>query len=199
MLCVCVSLSPPNLPQIGDKRVDFEDLPEQWQQNDAGILEAIQLGFNMGQASPSATGLVSYINETQAEKIAALDQRIIDTLAASDADLKAATKLSTENVKKALATFEECSASGLGYEDGACTSQAWVVAEADTDCTDDNKGALRYASDDSGLELCKGKDGGWSGVAPPSLGKNAASAGKNCAALKTAGASNGNGLYVWTI
>lgn len=76
--------------KIGDKIVNFEDLPEQWQQNDAGILEAIQLGFNMGQASPSATGLVSYINETQTEKIAALDQRIVDTLAKSDTELKEA-------------------------------------------------------------------------------------------------------------
>ena len=44
----------------------------------------------MGQASPSATGLVSYINETQAEKIAALDQRIVDTLSKSDTELKEA-------------------------------------------------------------------------------------------------------------
>jgi hypothetical protein len=38
----------------------------------AGILEAIQLGFNLGQSSPSATGLVSYLNDTQGVKIVSI-------------------------------------------------------------------------------------------------------------------------------
>jgi len=46
-----------------------------------------------------------------------------------------------------------------------------------------------------GLELCAGEADGWSAVSPPSLGKTAANAGKNCPTLKKAGVNTGNGLY----
>ena len=62
----------------------------QRQQNDAGILEAIQLGFNLGQSSPSATGLVSYLNDTQSVKMAELDDHITTSLDETNAAIQEA-------------------------------------------------------------------------------------------------------------
>ena len=52
---------------------------------------------------------------SQTDMIAALDQRIVDTLAQSDADLKEAALDQADKLKESLSTFEECTADGLGY------------------------------------------------------------------------------------
>jgi hypothetical protein len=91
------------------------------------ILDAIQLGFTMGQNtanSQSIGSLVDYLNTTESQKADDLYDQI-------ETDLDAASK----SVEDKLAN--------------------WVVPQKDVDCGSNNAGALKYGA--KGLELCSKK------------------------------------------
>jgi hypothetical protein len=162
----------------------FDELPAGWESADAMVLQALRVGFQMGTQSPSAQGLVQYINTTQAEKIADLQGSIEE-----------ATDGLKSSVEEAFASGEACTAKGFGSIDGECVALPWVVTSKEPECTDDNAGALRYAVDDGGLLVCAGANAGWTAVSPPAEGKSKTSPGESCAALQAAGLSTGSGLY----
>ena len=62
--------------QIGEQTKYFADLPAGWEGADAMVLQALRVGYQMGTQSPSAQGLVSYINTTQTEKMDALAETV---------------------------------------------------------------------------------------------------------------------------